>query len=369
MRLDGVDPGLVRVVSVVIFIAATAAFGGAGLAWLLARSIDVPLRALEAAMSRLRGGDFSVREPVRATDEIGGLAEGFNLMAERLAESYAALETRNRELAFALDRVAFLESVKRGLDRFVPDTVRRALEKDPDATALHKRTQDVTVLFLDIEGYTRLSEQLPREDLTALIERYFSLFLSDIRAEGGDINETAGDGLMILFQGEAPEDHAVAAVRAALAIRDKTGIANREAVNGHPPIAVNIGINSGACDVGAIRLRGAAGERWTFTATGPVTNLAARLGDRATGGQVLVSGETARRVRGRFPLRSVGAAPLKNIPGAVEAWEVEPTTSAGSESDAGDSSPRNGPPFAMPDRDRSRRDDQLDLIPRGLLLS
>jgi class 3 adenylate cyclase len=328
MRLDGLDASrdllLVRVVLVVIFIAASAALGGAGLAWLLARSIDVPLRALEGAMARLRGGDFSVREPVRATDEIGGLAEGFNLMTERLAETYAALETRNRELAEALDRVTFLESVKRGLDRFVPDTVRRALEKDPDATALHKRTQDVTVLFLDIEGYARLSEQLRREELTALVEHYFSLFLADIRGEGGDINETAGDGLMILFQAGDPEGNAAAAVRAALAIRDKTDVANREATNAHPRIAVNIGIASGDCDVGVIRLHGAAGERWTFTATGPVTNLAARLGARAVGGQILVSDESARRLRGRFRIRSLGAISLKNILSPVEAWEVEP---------------------------------------------
>jgi class 3 adenylate cyclase/HAMP domain-containing protein len=327
MRMDGLDAaadaGLVRVVSVVIFIAASAALGGAGLAWLLARSMDRPLRALEQAMARLRGGDFSVREPVRATDEIGGLAEGFNLMAERLSHSYAALETRNRELAGALDRVAFLESVKRGLDRFVPDTVRRALEENPDATALQKRTQDVTVLFLDIEGYVRLSEQLPREGLTALVERYFSLFLSDIRVEGGDINETAGDGLMILFQAGGPDEHAAAAVRAALAIREKTAAANRDARAVHPPIVVNVGISSGVCDLGLIKLHGAAGERWTFTATGPVTNLAARLGDRATGGQILASGETARRLHGPFRLTNLGALSLKNISNPVEAWEVE----------------------------------------------
>ena len=332
MRLDGFEPAahplLLRVVSVVIFIAGSAALGGAALAWLLARSMDRPLRAMEQAMARLRGGDFSVREPVRATDEIGGLAEGFNLMAERLSQSYAALEARNRELAGALDRVAFLESVKRGLDRFVPDTVRSALEENPDATALQKRTQDVTVLFLDIEGYARLSEQLPREGLTALVERYFSLFLSDIRAEGGDINETAGDGLMILFQAGGPDEHAAAAVRAALAIRDKTGAANRDIRGAHPPIVVNVGISSGECDLGLIRLHGAAGARWTFTATGPVTNLAARLGDRAAAGQILVSPETARRLRGHFRLRSLGGLSLKNISNPVEAWEVTAAPSA-----------------------------------------
>jgi class 3 adenylate cyclase len=347
MRIEGLggaaDPRLIRVVSVAILIAASAAVGGAALAWLLARSMDGPLRALEVAMARLRGGDFSVREPVRATDEIGGLAEGFNLMAERLSQSYAALEARNRELAEALDRVAFLERVKRGLDRFVPDTVRHALEENPDATALHKRTRDVTVLFLDIEGYARLSEQLSRPSLTALIERYFSLFLSDIRAEGGDINETAGDGLMILFQAGEPEDHAAAAVRAALAIREKTDAANRDAARGQPAIAVNIGISSGDCDLGVIRLHGGAGERWTFTATGPVTNLAARLGDRAVGGQILVSAETARRLRGRVPLRSLGPLALKNIQEPVEVSEIEPVAAR---------SPRAG--VSPPSRDHRR---------------
>ncbi len=243
-------------------------------------------------------------------------------MAERLAYSYAELETRNRELAAALDRVIFLEHVKRGLDRFVPDTVRRAIEANPDAPGLAKKATDVTVLFLDIEGYTRLSEELPRPALNALVERYFSLFLAPIRAEGGDINETAGDGLMIIFQASEPDVHATSAVQAALAIREQTTVANRNAGAIHPPIYVNIGIGSGECDVGTTRFQGPAGERWTFTASGPVTNLAARLGNRATGGQILLAAETARRVRDRFPVRSLGPLALKNISHPVEAWEV-----------------------------------------------
>jgi class 3 adenylate cyclase/HAMP domain-containing protein len=317
------DPLLFRVVSVVIFIAASAAVGGAGLAWLLARSMDRPLRGLEQAMARLRAGDFSAREPVRATDEIGGLAEGFNLMAQRLSQSYAALETRNRELASALDRVAFLEGVKRGLDRFVPDTVRRLIESDPDALPLAKESKDLTVLFLDIEGYTHLTELLPPRKLTELVERYFSLYLSDIRTEGGDINETAGDGLMILFQGTTGRGHAAAAVRAALAIREKTEIANGQAAASHPPIAVNIGINSGICEVGSTRLSSIGGDRWAYTATGAVTNVAARLRAEAKHGQIFVGPETARRVRELFRLRRLGSRQLKNVEVPVEVWDVE----------------------------------------------
>jgi class 3 adenylate cyclase/HAMP domain-containing protein len=322
-RLDAVgDPLLFRIMAIIIIIGASAVLGGAWLAWLLARSMGRPLRALEAAMERLRSGDFSVREVVSATDEIGTLTEGFNLMAQRLETTYSALEARNRELAQALDRVAFLESVKRGLDRFVPDTVRRLIEGNPDAPALQKVAKDVTVLFLDIEGYARLSEACTREEMNALVERYFSLYLADIQDERGDINETAGDGLMILFQEGTPDEHAAAAVRTALAIRAHTAAANAQRSGRMPPIAVNIGISSGECHVGSTRFHSAAGDRWTFTATGPVTNLAARLEDQATGGQILVSSATAHRVRGRFLLRSLGLLRLKNIAAPEEAWEV-----------------------------------------------
>ncbi|MFO1193234.1 MAG: adenylate/guanylate cyclase domain-containing protein [Rhodoferax sp.] len=316
------DPLLGRIVAVVLLIALSGAVGGAVLAWAVTRSITRPLQALEEATQALSAGRFDTRLVVNATDEFGTLAEGFNLAAERLLHSYADLEARNRELAMALERVHFLEHVKHALDRFVPDTVRHAIEQNPDAPRLAKEARDVTVLFLDIEGYSRLSEHLPRHALNALVERYFSLFLEVIRAEGGDINETAGDGLMILFQGEDPRAHAAAALRAALAVRRRTAEANRLADPAQEAVRINIGIGSGECDVGATRFQGPAGDRWTFTASGPVTNLAARLSDFARGGQILLSAETAHRLDGRFVLRSLGTVQLRNLSGEVPVWEV-----------------------------------------------
>lgn len=320
---DGlVDPLLEQIVSVVLLIAVSAVLGGAVLAWTVSRSITRPLEALETATQALSAGHFETRVVVNATDEFGTLAEGFNLAAQRLSRSYADLETRNRELADALDRVRFLEHVKHALDRFVPEAVRHAIEQNPDAPQLAKEARDVTVLFLDIEGYSRLSEQLPRPVLNALVERYFSLFLESIRAEGGDINETAGDGLMIIFQSPDPQAHAAAALRAALAIQRQTAEANRAAGVTASPVCINIGISSGECDVGTTRFQGLTGERWTFTASGPVTNLAARLSDRAHGGQVLLSAETAYRLQGRFVLRKAGEMVLHNLSGPVVAWEA-----------------------------------------------
>jgi class 3 adenylate cyclase len=98
--------------------------------------------------------------------------------------------------------------------------------EDRASFARTKKATDVTVIFLDIEGYTRLSEELPRPARNALVEHYFSLFLAPIRAEGGDINETAGDGLMIIFQASVPNVHATAAARVALAIKEQTTAAS-----------------------------------------------------------------------------------------------------------------------------------------------
>ena len=316
------DPLLEQIVSVVLLIALSAVLGGAVLAWTVSRSITRPLQALETATQALSAGHFDTRVVVNATDEFGTLAEGFNLAAQRLSRSYADLETRNRELADALDRVDFLEHVKLALDRFVPETVRNAIEQNPDAPGLAKEARDVTVLFLDIEGYSRLSEELPRSVLNNLVERYFSLFLESIRAQGGDINETAGDGLMIIFQSPDPQAHPAAALRAALAIQQQTAEANRAEGVAQTPVRINIGISSGECDVGTTRFQGLAGERWTFTASGPVTNLAARLSDRAHGGQILLSAETARRLQGRFALRSAGELALHNLSSPVVAWEA-----------------------------------------------
>jgi class 3 adenylate cyclase len=158
--------------------------------------------------------------------------------------------------------------------------------------------------------------------LNNLVERYFSLFLESIRAQGGDINETAGDGLMIIFQSPDPQAHPAAALRAALAIQQQTAEENRAEGAAQTPVRINIGISSGECDVGTTRFQGLAGERWTFTASGPVTNLAARLSDRAHGGQILLSAETARRLQGRFALRSAGELALHNLSSPVVAWEA-----------------------------------------------
>ncbi|MBI3126291.1 MAG: hypothetical protein HYZ11_01630 [Candidatus Tectomicrobia bacterium] len=214
-----------------------------------------------------------------------------------------------------------LERARDVLNKFVPSAVVQLLEREPDA-ALEKTEQDVTVMFLDIAGYVSLSEAMAGEQLNCLIERCFARFLDLIRRHGGDVTETAGDGLMALFRSGSPRVHPQEAVRAALGIQRAAEALNAERDPAFPPIRVRIGVNSGACLVGSTKIRGASGERWTFTATGQVTNIAARLCAQAAGGEALLGPETADRLHERFRLESLGEHNFKNVTEPVRVFRL-----------------------------------------------
>ena len=194
---------------------------------------------------------------------------------------------------------------------------------NPAAPELAKRECDVTVLFLDISGYTRLSQHLAPERLNALVERYFSTFLDRIHAAGGDMNETAGDGFMAIFQ---DAQHARSAADTALALLAATEALN--AANAMQPLTVHMGLNSGIALVGSTRFEGMHGARWTFTASGAVTNLASRLAGLAKPGEILLGPETARRLAACYRLQRLGQEQLKNIETLVEVYGL--TTCAAS---------------------------------------
>ncbi|ETX04761.1 MAG: hypothetical protein ETSY2_26980, partial [Candidatus Entotheonella gemina] len=133
---------------------------------------------------------------------------------------------------------------------------------------------------------------------------------------------TAGDGLMIIFQDDDPEVHACAAVQTALSIRDKAERINNELQGQFEPVTVNMGINSGQAAVGSTKFEGAAGTRWTFTASGPVTNVAARIGAFATNGSIYVGEATARRLSDAFDRRRLGQQLFKNVSEPVPVYEI-----------------------------------------------
>jgi class 3 adenylate cyclase len=310
-----------------------------GVLWVAMRQVVVkPIRGVAAVARRIGEGDFAARVTQTPRDEIGDLGRALNDMSEGLARVRDDLAARNAELASTLEslqasrrQVELLQQLKGELSKFVPDAVKALLERDPNATELEKRTEEVSVLFLDIAGYTKLSEQLPPEQLNQLVQTYFSSFLEIIRAHHGDVNETAGDGLMVIFQraaqgqrDAAARDHAANATRAAFSIRQKTLDLNEEQRGTLPAIALHMGINTGEALVGATKLGGAGAQRWTFTATGPVTNQAARFAGFAQGGEIIVGPKTADRIRALFVLEGLGPKSFKNVTEPIPVFRLIP---------------------------------------------
>jgi class 3 adenylate cyclase/HAMP domain-containing protein len=297
-----------------------------------------PVRDLARVARRIGEGDFDTRASTASGDELAELGSALNDMTAHLARAQHELAARNTELATALEnlqasrqRLELLEQLKGELSKFVPDAVKELLERDPSATTLEKRSEEVSVLFLDISGYTRLSEQLEPKRLNQLVQTYFSSFLEIIHAARGDVNETAGDGLMVIFQRSSrarpeggDEDHAWNATRAALAIRQKTAELNEEYAGMFPAVQLHMGINTGPALLGATKLGAAGSQRWTFTATGPTTNVAARLAASAEGGEIVVGPVTAERIRSRCVLQGLGEKAFKNVSQPLAVYRVIP---------------------------------------------
>jgi class 3 adenylate cyclase len=208
------------------------------------------------------------------------------------------------------------------MSSFVPGSVRQMVDKDPDLLNKKKENKDVTILFLDLEGYTSLSSSRPEVEVNAIIEKMFSSFVDPIHRSHGDINETAGDGLMIIFKDHDAKTNAINAVKAAFEIIGSNRAINQSLDPGMEPVEVNIGINSGSALVGMTKFKGLLDTRMTFTASGRVTNIAARLSDLAKSGDILIGEETRQMVDGIWPMYERAPVHLKGIKDKVKFFSL-----------------------------------------------
>ena len=266
----------------------------------------------------------------RVEDRIQGIeagADDFLTKPVNDRELLARIQTALKMKTAVEQKVNQVSRLRDHFAKFAPEPVKRLATADPDAPELSTKVErDVSVLMLDVSGYSRLSEQLPTTQLNDLVERYFSAFLDRIREADGDINETAGDGFMALFmdaEDGAPENgpsHVVRAVDTALDLLTTTQRLNAEIAQ--TPLGVHIGTNSGPALVGSTRFEDARGTRWTFTASGTVTNIAARLVGVASDGQIVIGPQTRQGVGDRYELESVGEKQLKNLSEPIEVHRV-----------------------------------------------
>ena len=175
-------------------------------------------------------------------------------------------------------------------------------------------TKQVSVLFLDVCGFTALSERLDPEQVSEIMDRAFGIVLDVVHEYDGSVNQFLGDGVMALF-GEGPgEHHAGRALRAALALQERLEAVRQGVRRSHGlEFRVRIAVNTGPIVVGAI----GAGLRADYTATGDTTHLAAQLLRVAEPGQIVLTGRTRALATGPFDFAELAPTALTEAPGAV----------------------------------------------------
>lgn len=204
-----------------------------------------------------------------------------------------------------------------GESGYTPDHLAPVLAR---RSAREGERKDVTVLIADVAGSLAMAHRLDPEHLHALMDGFFALALDAVHAEQGTLNQFRGDGFMALFGAPvARPDHPRDAVRAALAIRRAAeAYSHQVRARYGVGLALRMGLHTGAVWVGSI----GDGLRRDYTAEGSTVGLAARLESAAGPGQILISAETAERVRTGFALEPVGPLRLRGSPEPTEVFVV-----------------------------------------------
>gem|GEM_PF-6259641 len=201
----------------------------------------------------------------------------------------------------------------------------------PMTSALHAKTASppprgerrlVSALFLDVCGFTRISEQLDPELVTALLNRLFERVDAAVARYDGYLDKFIGDAALVLFGApSAHEDDAERAVRAALDVLDELPELEErltKELGVRVPIQVHAAVGTGVVVAGVL----GAGEAARYSALGDGVNVAARLLNQAGPGEIWVDLTTATRLRGRAVLESRGVVPLKGREEPVHCFRV-----------------------------------------------
>ncbi|MBI3453908.1 MAG: adenylate/guanylate cyclase domain-containing protein [Rhodospirillales bacterium] len=206
-------------------------------------------------------------------------------------------------------RFAVADRDKRFLRRsfalyLAPAVIDKLIESDTPP-ALGGESRDVSVLFSDIAGFSKISESLSPAELVSLMNEYLSAMTDIVEQHGGFVDKYIGDAIVAVFGAPLDDpDHALNAVRAALACRARLIDLNQTvpAFQGRA-LAVRIGINTGEALVGNIGSR----RRFNYTVMGDMVNLASRLEgvNKAYGTDITIADTTASRLGGRIACREI----------------------------------------------------------------
>jgi class 3 adenylate cyclase len=253
--------------------------------FLVARGLTRSISRLAFAMQEVEAGRYETRVDVQSSDEIGVLARVFESMLAGLRE-----------------RLALLRFVPRHTRALITEQLRARPEAR--ATFLAQR-RDLVVLFSDIRGFTKMSDELPPNRIIEMLNLYLRKESDIIERHRGSVDKFIGDAVMAIFEGP---DRFPDAADAALAIQatlhdvNATGAFER-------PVEVGIGVAGGEVIMGGVGSE----ERMELAVIGRLVNLASRLTSVAGGGEIIVSERVFENLAGRFLAEARPRALLKGF--------------------------------------------------------
>ncbi len=297
-ELGGMGPMWSRLLRAQLFLVVITGVASTIMAFLVARFINHPVQALRSAMMSVADGNLDVRVPVRSTDELGELNQHFNSMVKSLRQAARARELFGRYVS--------------------PAVARQALERGVN---LGGEVVHATAMFVDLRGFTALTERVPATAVVEVLNAYYAVVESICDREGGVITQFLGDGVVVVFGGplRPADDHAHRAVMAAVGIQRAL-----HARTSGLPLEAGIGVCTGNLIAGNVRAR----QRVVYTIVGDSVNQAARLQvqTRELGASILIT-ESTRAGLGELPadvrVRPVGAVRLRGLGEAVMVHAVE----------------------------------------------
>ena len=258
-------------------------------AWLVGRLVTEPINDLTLAARSVSRGDLGVNIERPRADEFGPLIDAFNTMVSGLREK---------------------ERIEESFGRHVGQAVARAIMARP--AGLGGAEEPITVLFLDIRGFTARAAGVAPQTIVTLLNGFFAEMVDVIeQRHAGIVNKFLGDGLMAIFgDWTGRTDHADAAVAAARDMLARLVVFNAELTGrGEAPLRVGIGVHTGRAVVGSI----GSPHRMEFTAIGDAVNVAARVEGLAAalGEPFLITAATRTALRNAPALEALGPHDIK----------------------------------------------------------